>query len=78
MMDGLFLLCVVWVGVFAIARLMVPAVPAAFGATAFLALLGGQVAALDHAQWWGDVVSGMGALALLAFLADTVRPRRAG
>jgi hypothetical protein len=78
MMVMLLLLSTVWVGVFAIARLVAPSAVSVFGATAFAAMLGGQVAATDYGLWWGDVLMVTAGLGVLAFLALTVRPRLRG
>lgn len=78
MMVLLLLLAAVWAGVFAIARLVAPTAVSAFGATAFVAFLGGQVASADYGLWWGDMMMAAAAVGVLAFLALTVRPRLRG
>lgn len=75
MMEFALLLSIVWIGVFALARLMVPARAAALGATGMLALLGGQVVSADFGLWWGEVVSLTGVAGILGFLVLTVRLR---
>ncbi|EKV31318.1 hypothetical protein C882_3691 [Caenispirillum salinarum AK4] len=78
MMVLLLLLAAVWAGVFAIARLVAPTAVSALGASAFVAFLGGRVAAADYGLWWGDMLTAVAAAGILAFLAVTVRSRLRG
>ncbi|SOD94178.1 hypothetical protein [Caenispirillum bisanense] len=66
---------VVWMAVFAMLRMALASAASAAGATAFVALLAGLVAANDHGLWWGQALSLASTAVLVAVLVATVRPR---
>lgn len=74
-MGVVVLMLGMWAVVYAIVRMALSSRAAAAGATAFVALGTGLVAANDHGQWWGQAMSLAALAVLLTVLAMTVRPR---